>query len=90
MSFQRKSAWISLFYLTLFGASWITHVLGIEFFHATNDNPMRWFFGMLAGLIALDLPSSSRFMIAQCVMGSIIFAALVRFGAQIALYRRDA
>lgn len=140
MSFREKSAWISFFCLLLFGASWLTHALGIEFFHPANDNPMRWFLGMLAGLIALEIalhvaiairspreartpkdererlidmkasrvafyvllvgafasvgtlhvPGSSRFMIAQCVMGSIIFAALARFATQIALYRRDA
>jgi hypothetical protein len=140
MSFREKSAWISFFCLLLFGAAWLTHVLGIEVFHARNDNPMLWFFGMLAGLIALEIalhvaiafqsprdartpkdererlidmkasrvafyvllvgafasvgtlhvPGSNRFMIAQCVMGSIILAALVRFATQIALYRRDA
>jgi hypothetical protein len=140
MSFREKSAWISFFCLLLFGASWLTHVLGIEFFHTGNDNPMRWFFGMLAGLISLEIalhvaiaiqspreartpkdererlidlkasrvafyvllvgafasvgtlhvPGSSRFMVAQCVMGAIILAALVRFATQIGLYRRDA
>jgi hypothetical protein len=140
MSFREKSAWISFFCLLFFGASWLTHVLGNEFLHGRNDNPILWFFGMLAGLIGLEIalhvaiaiqspreartpkdererlidmkasraafyvllagafasvgtlhvPGSSRFMIAQCIMGSIILAALVRFGTQIALYRRDA
>ena len=140
MSFREKSAWISFFCLLLFGASWLMHVLGIGFFHARNDNPVFWFLGMLAGLIALEIalhvaiaiqspreartpkdererlidmkasrvafyvllvgafasvatlhvPGSNRFMMAQSVMGSIILAALVRFGTQIALHRRDA
>jgi hypothetical protein len=140
MSFREKSAWISLICLLLFGVSWLTHVTGVAFFKVANDNPMRWFFGMLAGLIALEvslhvaiamqspreartprdererlidmkasrvafyvllvgafasvgtlhLPGSSRFLIAQSVMGAIILAALVRFATQIALHRRDA
>jgi hypothetical protein len=52
------------------------------------------FYVLLAGAFAsvgtLHVPGSSRFMVAQSVMGSIILAALVRFATQIALYRRDA
>ena len=55
MSFREKSAWISFFCLLIFGASWCTHVLGIELFHTKNVNPMLWFFGMLGGLIALEI-----------------------------------
>jgi hypothetical protein len=55
MSFREKSAWISFFCLLLFGAAWLAHVLKIEVFHARSDNPMLWFFGMLAGLIALEI-----------------------------------
>ena len=51
MSFREKSAWISFVCLLVFGASWLTHAFGI----AAHDNPMRWFFGMLAGLIALEV-----------------------------------
>jgi hypothetical protein len=140
MSFREKSAWISFGCLLIFGASWWTHALDIDVFRTSNDNPMVWFFGMLAGLIALEialhvaiaiqspreaktpkdererlidmkasrvafyvllvgafasvgtlhLPGSSRFMMAQALMGSIITALLVRFATQIVLHRRDA
>jgi uncharacterized membrane protein len=38
----------------------------------------------------LHLPNSSRFLMAQFLMGTIIITLLVRFATQIALYRRDA
>jgi uncharacterized membrane protein len=140
MSFREKSAWISLFCLLIFTALWLTHALRIEFFGAENDNPMLWFFGTLAALIALEIglhvaiaiqspreaktpkdererlidmkasrvafyvlmigafvsigtlhvPSANRYTMAQCLMGSILFALLIRFATQIALHRRDA
>jgi len=55
MSFREKSAWISFLCLLIFGASWCIHVLDIELFHTKNVNPMLWFFGMLGGLIALEI-----------------------------------
>src|SRR5215831_19680392 len=55
MSFREKSAWISLFCLLIFTTVWLTHALRIEFFGAENDNPMLWFFGTLAALIALEI-----------------------------------
>jgi hypothetical protein len=140
MPFREKSAWISFGCLLIFGGAWLTHALGIEFFHTKDHNPMLWFFGMLAGLVALEIglhlaiaiqspkdaktpkdererlidikasrvafyallfgafasvgtlhvPGSNKFMMAQSLMGSIIIALLMRFGTQIALYRRDA
>lgn len=140
MSFREKSAWISFVCLLLFGVSWWVHALDIDMFHTSHDNPMVWFFTMLAGLIALEiglhvaiaiqspreaktpkdererlidmkasrvafyvllvgtfasvgtmhLPGANRFTMAQSMMGSIIITLLVRFGTQIALYRRDA
>ena len=140
MSFREKSAWISLFCLLIFTALWLTHALRIEFFGVPNDNPMLWFFGTLAALIALEIglhvaiaiqspreaktpkdererlidmkasrvafyvlmigafvsigtlhvPGANRYTMAQCLMGSILFALLTRFATQIALHRRDA
>ena len=140
MSFREKSAWISLFCLLIFTALWLTHALRIEFFGAENDNPMLWFFGTLAAIIALEIglhvaiavhspreaktpkdererlidmkasrvafyvlmigafvsigtlhvPGANRYTMAQCLMGSILFALLTRFVTQIALHRRDA
>ena len=55
MSFREKSAWISFICLLLFALSWTTHAFGIEIFSRTNIGPMAWFFGMLAGLIALEI-----------------------------------
>jgi hypothetical protein len=37
----------------------------------------------------MHLPGASRFLMANCMMGSIIATLLVRFGTQIILYRRD-
>ena len=40
--------------------------------------------------IGMHLPGANRFLMANCMMGSIITALLVRFGTQIVLSRRDA
>lgn len=140
MSFREKSAWISFLCLLVFAALWFTHAFG-DMFQTRYDNPMTWFFGMLAGLITLEIglhvaialqspkdartpkdererlidlrasrvafyvllvgaffslgfglhfPGASRFSMGAFLLGSIIVALLARFGAQIALYRRDA
>src|ERR1051326_8552205 len=140
MSFREKSAWISLFCLFIFTTLWFTHALRIEFFGAHNDNPVLWFFGAVAALIALEIglhvaiaigspreaktpkdererlidtkasrlafyvlmlgvfvsigtlhvPGANRYTMAQCLMGSILFALLTRFTTQIVLHHRDA
>jgi hypothetical protein len=53
------------------------------------------FYALLIGTFSsigagMHLPGSSRFLMANWMMGSIIVTGLVRFGTQIALYRRDA
>jgi hypothetical protein len=49
------------------------------------------FAGTLSSIgIGMHLPGANRFLMANCLMGSIIATLLVRFGTQIALYRRDA
>ena len=40
--------------------------------------------------IGMHLPGANRFLMANCMMGSIITTLLVRFGTQIVLSRRDA
>ena len=40
--------------------------------------------------IGMHLPGANRFLMANCMMGSIIATLLVRFGTQIVLSRRDA
>jgi len=45
---------------------------------------------LLSIAIGMHLPGANRFLMANCMMGSIIATLLVRFGTQIALYRRDA
>jgi hypothetical protein len=139
MSFREKSAWISFVLILIFGGLWLRNVIQVEFY-GMRQNPMHFFFGMLAALIAaeialhvaialqspgearthkdererlidfrasrvafyvlmvgawtsistLHLPNSSRFLMAQFLMGSIIIAVLTRFATQIVLYRRDA
>jgi uncharacterized membrane protein len=46
--------------------------------------------GAWTSIGTLHLPNSSRFLMAQFLMGTIIITLLVRFATQIALYRRDA
>jgi hypothetical protein len=46
--------------------------------------------GAWTSIGTLHLPNSSRFLMAQFLMGSIIIAVLTRFATQIVLYRRDA
>lgn len=125
--------------IAIFGALWLRNVVRVEFYGLRQD-PMRYFFGMLAALIAVEVvlhvaiaiqspgeartpkdereklidlkasrvafyvlmigtwasigsmhvPHSSRLLMAQCLMGSIIVTMLVRFATQIALHRRDA
>ena len=140
MSFREKSAWITFFTVLIFTVLWFTHVWRVQFLHARDENPMIWFFGTVAALIALEvalhiavavqspreartpkdererlidmkasrvafyvllvgtfasigtlhMPGANRLIMAQCLMGSILFALLSRFGTQIALHRRDA
>ena len=40
--------------------------------------------------LGMHLPGANRFLMADLLMGAIIATLLVRFGVQIALYRRDA
>jgi hypothetical protein len=139
MSFREKSAWITFFIVLIFTGLWFRHMVRIEFLQAHDDNPMVWFFGTVAALIALEIglhiavaiqsphdartpkdererlidmkasrvafyvllvgafasigtlhiPGANRFVMAQCLMGSILFSLLSRFGTQIALHRRD-
>ena len=51
MSFREKSAWISFLCLLVFAALWCTHAFGV----VPHESPMLWFFGMLGGLIALEI-----------------------------------
>jgi hypothetical protein len=46
--------------------------------------------GTFASIGTLHIPGANRLVMAQCLMGSILFALLSRFGTQIALHRRDA
>lgn len=55
MSFREKSAWVSLCCLLVFTALWLAHALNIGFLGVKNDNPMLWFFGTLAAIIALEI-----------------------------------
>lgn len=52
------------------------------------------FYVLLAGaflsLATLHVPGANRLTLVHSLMGAIITTMLVRFGAQIALYRRDA
>jgi hypothetical protein len=52
------------------------------------------FYVLLAGTFTsigtLHIPGANRLIMAQCLMGSILFSLLSRFGTQIALHRRDA
>ena len=140
MSFREKSAWITFFTVLIFTVLWFTHVWRVQFRHARDENPMIWFFGTVAAVIALEIalhiavavrspreartpkdererlidmkasrvafyvllvgtfasigtlhiPGANRLIMAQFLMGSILFALLSRFGTQIALHRRDA
>ena len=49
------------------------------------------FIGTLMSLgLGMHLPGSNRYLMAELLMSSIIATLLIRFGVQIALYRRDA
>src|SRR5262245_50448570 len=52
------------------------------------------FYVLLAGAVVsigtLHVPGATRYTMAQCLMGSILFALLIRFATQIGLHRRDA
>ena len=45
---------------------------------------------LLSIAIGMHLPGANRFLMANCMMGSILAALMVRFGTQIVLSRRDA
>jgi Predicted membrane protein (DUF2178) len=55
MSFREKSAWITFFTVLVFTGLWFGHLLHIELLRGHEDNPMLWFFGTLAALIALEV-----------------------------------
>src|SRR5215470_3000396 len=55
MSFREKSAWITFFTVLIFTVLWFTHVWRVQLLHARDDNPMLWFFGTVAALIALEI-----------------------------------
>ncbi len=55
MSFREKSAWITFFTVLTFAGLWFTHLVRVEFLRAHDDNPLLWFFGILAALIVLEI-----------------------------------
>jgi len=46
--------------------------------------------GAFLSIGTMHVPGTNRYTMAQCLMGAILFALLIRFATQIALHRRDA
>ena len=54
MSFREKSAWISFVLIFIFGALYLQNLIRVEFF-GLHQNPMKFVFGMLGGLVVAEI-----------------------------------